>query len=148
MPATHDQFMAKLKKVAPSIAVKTTWTPDNYFSWDGDGPDPTEEGYQAYDVDVWAKAIVDGEIVEGQGSIGGSYSKPGEHDPDVHGYFLDLLQKALADLYEQTQSGELDRQINEAKDLIERAARIRYDERHNPTKKQDWSPRRRKQKRL
>lgn len=150
MPATAPQVLAKLKKIAPHIAIKTVWSRDPHFRWDGDGPDPAEDGYLAYDVDVYARAIADGQVVEGRDSIGGSYSKPGQFDPEVNGYFLGLLGRALHDLWEQLKDKdeELDLEINAAKDLIERAARIHYDEQMNPRRKQDWSPRRKKPRRL
>ena len=148
MPATAAQILAKLKKAAPNIAISTAWHEDPHFRWDGDGPDPAEEGYLAYDVDVYARAIADGKLVEGTGSIGGSYSKPGEFDPEVNGYFLDLLRQALDDLWEQLPGAALDDQVHAAKEVIMHASQIRYEEERNPRRKQDWSPRRKKPRRL
>jgi hypothetical protein len=117
-------ILANLKKIAPDISFKTTWTPDPNFRWDGDGPDPAEEGYQAYDVDVFARAIVNGEIVEGRNSLGGSYSTPGEHDPDIHGYLPQMLEEATAELQSQVR-GDLAKQAKAARQYLTQAMRIR-----------------------
>lgn len=146
MPATPTQILKKMTKIAPDIAITIDWVELQTFRWVGDGPDPAEDGYVAYDVDVWARAVSEGKLVEGRGSIGGYYDKPDDHDLELHGYLLDLLRQALDDLFEKTESPDLDRQIDEAKNVIERAARIRYEDTH--TRKQDWSPRRRKPRKL
>src|SRR5262245_24213466 len=101
MSTSASAILANLKKLCPNISFKTTWTPDPSFRWDGDGPDPVEEGYQAYDVDVYATVIVRGDTTEGRQSLGGSYSQPGHHDPDIHGYLPQMLEEALNDLRTQ-----------------------------------------------
>lgn len=93
-----EQLLRKMKEVAPHIHFSVEFTPDPYFRWDGDGPDPAEEGYQAYDVDFFARAITKGNIVEGQASLGGHYAKPGEFDMDVSGYLPQKLEEAAAEL--------------------------------------------------
>lgn len=91
-------LIERLSHIAPSIAISTHWEVDRYFRWDGDGPDPAEEGYFPYDVDVVVRTIVKGKVVEGTDNLGGVYSKPDDKDPDVHGYFSDLLEDALVEL--------------------------------------------------
>lgn len=108
------KILAGLKKVAPNIAITTEWEEDPNFVWDGDGPDPAEDGYVAYDVDVFARAIVDGETIEGRGSLGGTYARPGEQDPDVSGYFAQMVEEALGELADQT-SGAIKKQATDAK---------------------------------
>lgn len=96
---TPEGILEGLRKIAPSVAISVSWELDSYFSWYGDGPDPREEGYSLYNVTVTAKAIVDGEEEEGHAYLGGSYSKPNEHDPNIHGYFPQMVDEALSDLY-------------------------------------------------
>lgn len=90
-----------LSRIAPRIALTVTWEPDYDFVWDGDGPDPTDAGYQAYDVKVSAKTVVDGSLLVGDEYLGGSYAKPGQFDPDINGYLPQLLQEAVIALGRQ-----------------------------------------------
>lgn len=87
-----------LKKVAPSISFSVFYTIDHNFRWDGDGPDPVDEGFDAYDVDVYARTVVDGDILEGRASLGGTYEKPGTKDPDIGGYLPQMLEEAVDEL--------------------------------------------------
>lgn len=117
-------LIEKLGQVAPSIAFSVRWEEDPNFRWDGDGLDPAEEGFIAYDVDVAARAIVNGKLEEGEAHLGGSYSKPGEHDPDIHGYLNDLLQEALDRLKDEV--GALP-DIKRARDYLKEDSRKSYE---------------------
>ena len=44
----------KLKEIAPNIAFTVGWEEDKHHVWDYEGPDPREEGFIPYDVDVSA----------------------------------------------------------------------------------------------
>lgn len=117
-----------LKEVAPNIAFKVRWDQDPNFRWDGDGPDPADEGYIAYDVTFSAKAIEDGELISGEAYLGGSYSKPGEHDPDVHGYLPQKLDEALEDLGNMDIRSETHRQqILAARKFLKDVMHARYE---------------------
>lgn len=94
-------LILKLREIAPSIVITVTWTPDPHCSWDGDGPDPREEGLNPYDVDVVATVIRNGEFVEGKASLGSTWKKHDEmteDDEDVHGYLPQMLQEAIKEL--------------------------------------------------
>ena len=88
-------ILKKLSTIAPDVDIKTIWTEDPHYTWDGDGPDPADEGYIPCDVRVRAAVIVDGLLVEGDNLLGGCYEKPGRADPDVHGYFAQMVDEAL-----------------------------------------------------
>lgn len=97
---TATEILAKLKQLAPNIAITTATTPDPHFEWDGDGPDPQDEGYEPCDVDVTATAILDGELVEGEASMGGHYVSDDDPDPDFGGYLPQMIEESLQDLAE------------------------------------------------
>lgn len=95
---TPRAIFEKLKKLAPLIAFSVEWIEDPYWVWDYGDPDPRERGYVAHDVDVIARAIIDGEEREGKKNLGGVYEKPGERDSDIHGYLPQMLEEAVVDL--------------------------------------------------
>ena len=112
-----DKMLAGLKKIAPQIAITTERQEDPNFVWDGDGKDPSEDGYVAYDVDVFARAIVDGETVEGRASLGGVYEQPGEEDADIGGYFAQMVDEALDELIAEV-DGQIKKQAQDAKKFM------------------------------
>jgi len=115
----HSGLIKKLAKVAPSIHFSVKWEPDHNFRWDGDGPDPSERGYQAYDVAVYARTIVGGEHLEGVNYLGGTYSKPGKPDPTVGGYLNQMLDEALDELGSKVRVGnEISLEIVKAQTLL------------------------------
>lgn len=109
-----EKMIMGLKKVAPNIAITTEWEEDPHFVWDGDGPDPAEDGFIAHNVDVFARAIVGGETVEGRASLGGTYARSGEQDPDVSGYFAQMVAEALDELADEA-DGQIKKQAQDAK---------------------------------
>lgn len=143
-PATTlYRVQAGIKKLAPDVNIRTVWTEDPHYRWDGDGPDPVEEGYVAHDVSVIAEIeLANGTVVVGDNHLGGSYEKPGVEDPLVHGYYYDMLSSALRELYEQltgrklaisrkawdltespTSDGNISRQVGDAIAFLEASAK-------------------------
>jgi len=144
MNTTPASIFSRLKKVAPNIAFSVAYTEDPNYRWDGDGPDPAEEGYVAYDVDVYARAIEDGEIVEGQASMGGTYEIPGEFDPDIGGYLPQMLAEAIDELKSEVR-GPLREQAFAADKFLEEVSRAiseqQQEERYKQRfRKKRWTP--------
>lgn len=73
-------------------------TVDENYRWDGDGPDPVEEGFDPCDVDVSAKCIIGGQEIEANTYLGGSYFKQDEPCDDVHGYLPQMLEESTEEL--------------------------------------------------
>lgn len=95
---TAEQIFSRLKELAPLVAFTVTHAPDHYFSWDGDGPDPRDEGYDPHDVTVSAATIHAGTVATGENYLGGHYIKPGEPDPEISGYLPQMLDEAADEL--------------------------------------------------
>lgn len=93
----HKLF-AELARIAPNCRFSASRTLDPCCSWDGDGADPREQGFSAYDVTVTAETIINGEIVEGSASLGPSWYQPGEPLDDIHGYLPQMLEEAATEL--------------------------------------------------
>jgi len=88
-----------LKKSNPEIVITVEWELDEYFEWDGDGPDPQDEGFSSYTVIVRAYRIAKGELETGAATLGGCYSKDaGKDDPEISGYLDQLIEDSLKDL--------------------------------------------------
>ena len=99
MNTTHaGGLYAELARLAPSVAFEAARTLDPLYQWDGDGPDPADDGFEPYDVDVTATAVVAGRKVAGTSSLGGSYHRPGEPLDDAHGYLPQMLLEAAEEL--------------------------------------------------
>lgn len=94
---TADQIKAKLKEIAPNVAFTVELTPDPNYRWDGDGPDPYDNGFTPNDVDVKATMIVKGEPVSGSSSMGGHYTND-KPDSDLGGYLPQMLKEAADEL--------------------------------------------------
>jgi hypothetical protein len=102
MAVNPREVFSKLGQLAPSISFDVEWDEDPYFPWDGDGPDPADEGMVAHDVIVYARAIVAGRMIEGERSLGGVYELPGKRDPEIHGYLYQMLEEAVEELAHQS----------------------------------------------
>jgi len=109
----QKEICERLKRIAPNVVFQSSRDPDQTFRWDGDSPDPSEEGYLPYDVTVTARAIVRGELIEGNAYLGGSYYKPDEPIGSIHGYLPQMLQEAAAELLRITPAS-LGRQLKGA----------------------------------
>jgi hypothetical protein len=98
---TSAELIEQLRTERPDVTVSVTWEHDPYCAWDGDGPDPEEDGLVAHDVCVSVRAIRRGELVEGTAYLGACFSPlGGPHCPEVDGYFPQLLEEALQELDE------------------------------------------------
>lgn len=120
---THPLIDA-IRTFIQHVHIAVTWEHDPYYSWDGDGPDPRDEGYYPNNVTVAAQAIVNGELVEGKSHLGGTYERPGERDSDIGGYFPQMLQEALEELLKITNHTSIQLAINVVKGKMQ----TRYDE--------------------
>ena len=98
LTAIPSEIADRLAILAPCIAFSVSREIDPHYRWDGDGEDPCDAGFDAYDVTVTATAILDGRIAEGDNRLGGSYFLPDEPTGDIHGYLLQMLQEATQDL--------------------------------------------------
>lgn len=98
---TADEILAKLKELAPSVAFETSRSIDATFEWDGDGPDPADDGMFPYDVLVTASTVIDGELIEGRAGLGGCYMTKEEKIDDIGGYLPQKLEEALDELADQ-----------------------------------------------
>ena len=97
---TPKGILSALRRIAPDVLIETRWEVDPYFIWDGDGPDPVEQGYEPYDVDVSAIVVTEeNETILGHDTLGGGYERPGVGDPNIHGYFPQMLHTALDELH-------------------------------------------------
>ncbi len=97
---TPKGILSGVRRIAPDVAINTHWEIDPYFIWDGDGPDPADRGYEPHNVQVSATVITEeGETVQGTDTLGGTYERDGVEDPNIHGYFPQMLQTALEELH-------------------------------------------------
>lgn len=93
-----EAIYAELRKLAPSVCFSASREVDPYFTWDGDGEDPVNNGYTPYDVDVTASVIVGGVLVQETDSLGGCYFMDDEPIGDIHGYLPQMIQEAAVAL--------------------------------------------------
>lgn len=101
---TGLETIEELKVSRPDIVVTVTRELDPYFVWDGDGPNPEEDGFSAYTVDVNARTIRNGEIIIGGSSLGGSYYLDDEPIGEIHGYLPQMIAEAIEEMDEQLHS--------------------------------------------
>ena len=95
---SKPEYLNQLNKIAPSILFTVSRELDPYESWNGDGPNPRDDGYSPYSVDVTALVIIGGEIIEGAQSLGSSWYRHDEPLGDVHGYLPQMLEEAATEL--------------------------------------------------
>lgn len=115
-----EPLAAALKRLAPSVIFSVSAEIDPCYRWDGDGPDPVENGFDAYDITVKALTIDCGTIREGEAYLGGSYFEPDEPTGEIHGYLLQMLEEAAEELQK-----ELARWINKSVFVNEQLAAVR-----------------------
>lgn len=96
---------ATLAAIAPSIAIETIWSHDEDAEWDIEDPSLDPDDFQAWQSEVRASAIVSGKLLSGSAYLGGTWERFGDHpsksNPDISGYFPQMLDEALADLANQ-----------------------------------------------
>lgn len=124
---TADEIYAKLREIAPSIAFSASREHDHDEIWDGDGPDPAEDGYTPYVVEVNANVIINGEFIESAAYLGGSYYQYDEPLDDVHGYLPQMLEEAATELYDEINIGDLKVQLSGVITFLKNEMRERYD---------------------
>lgn len=130
---TPAAIFKSLNQIAPAIAFDVKFQPDPSFRWDGDGPDPRDDGYEPYDVAVSARTVVGGELREGIEWMGGHYEKPKDARPgrttDLGGYLPQMLEEAVADLTKQGRMpASVGMQANKARKYLKEVMRVRYEE--------------------
>jgi hypothetical protein len=124
---TAASIFKSLKSIAPSIHFDVTYTRDLHFVWDGDGPDPRSEGFEAYDVDVSANVVLRGTLYSGSEMLGGVYDKHGRHDPDIGGYLPQMLEEAAVDLRKaHTLPAQIEKEANAAIKYLRKTMKSRY----------------------
>jgi len=100
------KLQATLATIAPSISIQTEWSHDSDLRdirKDCDGmDDENPEDWQAWQSEVSASAIVNGEIVSASAYLGGTWEKAGdnphESNPDISGYEPQMTAEALTEL--------------------------------------------------
>jgi len=127
----NKDIYAKLKKLAPSVAFSTSREPDLDCVWDGDGPDPRDDGFDPYIVVVTARTVHSGEILEEYEYLSGSYFKGDEPIGDVHGYLPQMLKEATNELMLKKELLPRDgvyRQLELVHDYLTKLMRERWEE--------------------
>jgi len=102
------KLQKQLATIAPSISISTAWEPDPDFEdirKDCDGfDDENPEDWQAWQSKITAKTITQGEEVEGNASLGGTWERvgdnPHESNPTISGYEPQMTIEALHELPE------------------------------------------------
>ena len=92
------ELQKQLAIIAPSISIRTRWNLD----W----TEPTEdhEDWTAWQSEITAKVIIQGEEVTGSGPLGGIFEKNGDDpnftNPTISGYENQMTIEALSELPE------------------------------------------------
>lgn len=125
---TATELYARLKTVAPNVAFGAASKKDHYYVWDGDGPDPVDEGFYAHDVEVTATAVTEGAIQTGTAYMCGHYRKDDEPLDDLGGYLPQMLEEAANELVKLTPpDSHLRAELTNALSLLTQEMRDRYD---------------------
>ena len=98
MSTAADVVFAELKRRAPLVALEVFAERDIHYVWDGEGPDPEDGDFFAHVVDFTAITVIDGDLYQGQVSLGGHYMKEGDEPGEVGGYLIQMLMDAISDL--------------------------------------------------
>jgi hypothetical protein len=118
-----------LATIAPSISIRTIWEHDPDMHdirkhCDGfDDEDPDD--WQAWQSEIRATAICNGEEITGSAYLGGTWEKagdnPAESNPDISGYENQMTVEALEDLPELSE--DLAAQVCAAIEYLKQEAR-------------------------
>ena len=130
---TKAEFLAAIAAVAPQIAVHTLWEHDDDYRWEKDLTEQglDEDDFQAWQSEVQARCIVNGQEIEGSAYMGGSLYEYGEPpDPDISGYFTHMVGDALEELQKRLDGTALTLadQCGAARMEVERELKARRDE--------------------
>lgn len=106
-------LLATLAQIAPSVSIQTIWEHDNDIHpdihKDCDGMDDEDpDDWQAWQSEVKATAICNGEEVSGSAYLGGTWEKwddmPAESNPEISGYLPQMIIEALEELAKECES--------------------------------------------
>ena len=124
------ELQKKLAKTSPSIAISTLWEHDHDLHdirKDCDGmDDENPEDWQAWQSEVRAMVIHEGEELTGSAYLGGTWEKAEDHpetsNPDISGYEPQMTVEALEELAKRlTETSPLHAEISAAITLINSA---------------------------
>lgn len=131
---TATEIYARLKDLAPNVAFSASKDEDRSCVWDGNGPDPADNGLIAYDVTVTACTILDGDYVEGNAYLGSCYMEHDEAIDDIGGYLPQKLEEAaedlqneIADLQDGVSLRHVENQLKNVIAFIKQEMQYRYD---------------------
>ena len=118
-----SKLQQDLASICPSVNIETTWThdtdihPDIRKDCDGmDDEDPDD--WQCWQSQVTAIVIVDGKVIAGSDSLGGTWERaensPWQSNPEISGYEASMTVSALEDLLAAIDDPELTEEISAA----------------------------------
>lgn len=138
---TAEQILERLRTIAPHIAFDVSYEQDPSFVWDGDGPDPADDGFYAVDVTVSAKTILKGVAFEGNAYMGGHYLEYGEKpDGDIGGYLPQMLEEAAEELKPEVESNfHLRSDVLTAIDFLRQEMKDRYEAQRMAVGEASWN---------
>ncbi len=133
------KLQTALQTIAPSISIKTHWSHDpecRDIREDCDGfDDENPEDWTAWQSEVRATAIDEGEEKTGSDYLGGTWEKssdvPWKSNPEISGYELDMTETALTELRGSVSSPALVAEIDLALALVQRVARAEHEAQRN-----------------
>jgi hypothetical protein len=107
------ELQKRLATVTSSISIVTLWEHDpdcGPVSKECDGFAPEEDdGWQAWQSEICATAILESEEIEGSAYLGGTFEKagdnPAESNPEISGYENQMTQEALEELRDRCTGG-------------------------------------------
>lgn len=96
------KLQTELAQIARSIVVETIWEKDPDAKWDIQDKKLDPLDFDAWQSEVRASAIVDGEFVTGSAYLSGTWEKfgddPAKSNPEISGYELQMTEEALEHL--------------------------------------------------
>jgi hypothetical protein len=100
------ELQKQLAKISPSICIQTLWEHDHDcrdIRKDCDGFDDEDpDDWQAWQSEVRATCIHEGEEITGSAYLGGTWEKAGDHpeasNPEISGYEHQMTVEALEEL--------------------------------------------------
>ena len=119
-------YQLELQKLAPSVCFDVSWSHDEDARWPKDCGERGD--YMPYNTDVTAKAIVEGEEIEGGACMGGTWELPDAIDPEIGGFLPQMLEEAAADLMRFEMPMELERQVSAARLFLKAVLRKRWED--------------------
>lgn len=125
-PEPAEKIVRTLRQLAPSVGYDVSWEEDESFVWDGEGPNPMTEGYVAHNVYVIIQVIMEGHLYRLTETLGGVYDKPGEEDPEIHGYLPQMLEEVTARMMKREMPSPLLAQLRAAHQYLKEVLKIRH----------------------